>query len=105
MPAEGEKELDQDIPCGYNHLYLSKAKVAWDTLDVEQQGFLDAESLLKLVGGLWPHFFLEGPKLSAKDRVRLAAKLLTRCDAVPEGTLTVDEFCDWYSITVEIWPL
>jgi hypothetical protein len=31
-------------------------------------GFLDAESLLKLTGGLWGLFFLHGPRLSAKER-------------------------------------
>lgn len=33
-----------------------------------RSGILDADQLVKLIGGLWPHFFLEGPKLSAKDR-------------------------------------
>jgi hypothetical protein len=33
-----------------------------------RSGILDADQLIRLIGGLWPHFFQEGPKLSAKER-------------------------------------
>ena len=39
-----------------------------ETHTLIRSGILDADQLIKLVGGLWPHFFQEGPKLSAKER-------------------------------------
>ncbi|EKX46319.1 hypothetical protein GUITHDRAFT_107927 [Guillardia theta CCMP2712] len=65
----------------------------------------DVNSILEIVERLWGHFFSGDVAPSDGEKIRLAAKLITRCDANSDGLLNLESFLEWYRITVDIWPL
>eukprot|EP00960_Hanusia_phi_P041460 754994-Hanusia_phi.AAC.17 len=87
-----------------NEAFIRRVSAEWGgTRSRDVNSILDITERLK--PKCWDEFFSDGVQPSEEEKIRLSAKLITRCDANADGLLNLESFLEWYRITVDIWPL
>ena len=78
---------------------LSKeAQAKWDELDVDSSGELDGNEVMALAEWVWCSF-RPGQKINPDAKKKETLKLMRRCDANDDGSLSQEEFAIYYEQT------
>ena len=75
-----------------------EAQAKWDELDVDSSGELDGNEVMALAEWVWCSF-RPGQKINPDAKKKETLKLMRRCDANDDGSLSQEEFAIYYEQT------
>lgn len=75
---------------------MARAEKKWNQLDLDHNGALEGDELLKLAEWVWTSFHPDGEAVSEDQKQDEASKLLRRLDSNKDGKLVFEEFGSWF---------